>query len=382
MAYESVDQLQKLLTNTVFNYAKDGKKAAGRALGTLVEIITFYLLKSWGFEHSIAIERALEEYGNPDISHNVEYSLHPILSENRLTLAHRLPITASRILANADEGQLDLEFKSLEKTGNVMLTSGGILRNSCTVAWSQRSSLVATLESKDAHEIRIAVVEQYSHPYAIFECKRVGVEEGMKKGPQTIEKAKQGAYVARSVSSLQKIRTPSGELHGLIYKSDDEIYSKPYDLLMAEVIDSDDPNLLQNFILTVGVVSNHGNWFTSDDHNKELKVLAQSYDWLLFLTDQGLAEFITEMLLEPKPLLEPARAAFLASYSGDKTKNQFTKVQMDYDADQVLQAYFKDNADRVERWFNVIAPAERIARGLHLQLSRLRDKNWKQVYGL
>ena len=53
--------------------------------------------------------------------------------------------------------------------------------------------------------------------YAIFECKRVGVEEGSKKGPQTIEKAKQGAYVARTASSLQKIRTDSGEKFGIIY---------------------------------------------------------------------------------------------------------------------------------------------------------------------
>ena len=48
MAYESVDKLQKTLAETVFMYADDRKKAAGRALGTLVEIITFYLLKTWG----------------------------------------------------------------------------------------------------------------------------------------------------------------------------------------------------------------------------------------------------------------------------------------------------------------------------------------------
>jgi len=47
MSYQSVDQLQKVLTQKVFHYAKDAKKAAGRALGTLVEIITFYALKSW-----------------------------------------------------------------------------------------------------------------------------------------------------------------------------------------------------------------------------------------------------------------------------------------------------------------------------------------------
>ena len=42
MPYESVDKLQKALTQEIFHYAKDPKKAASRALGTLVEIIAFY----------------------------------------------------------------------------------------------------------------------------------------------------------------------------------------------------------------------------------------------------------------------------------------------------------------------------------------------------
>src|ERR1700733_11194960 len=93
MPYESVDRLQSVLTETVFHYAKDKKKAAGRALGTLVEVITFYLLKSWGFEQSLSIERPLPEFGNPDITHNVEYSLHPILGEVDLSLLReKLPI--------------------------------------------------------------------------------------------------------------------------------------------------------------------------------------------------------------------------------------------------------------------------------------------------
>lgn len=41
-----------------------------------------------------------------------------------------------------------------------------------------------------------------------------------------------------------------------------------------------DKSELDGFILTIGVVSNHGNWFTADDLNKELLVLKQSYDWL------------------------------------------------------------------------------------------------------
>lgn len=53
----------------------------------------------------------------------------------------------------------------------------------------------------------------------MFECKRVGVEEGMKKGPQTIEKAKQGAYVALKSSSLQKVRDKNGEVYGVYFKN-------------------------------------------------------------------------------------------------------------------------------------------------------------------
>lgn len=145
---------------------------------------------------------------------------------------------------------------------------------------------------------------------------------------------------------------------------------------------STDPELVRDFVLTIGVVSNHGNWFTSDDHNKELKVLAQSYDWLIFLTDRGLSEFITELLLSPKRLLEPARDAFLKSYSGQKGKNCFTKVGMDYKADQVLQAYFQQNTARIQMWFNVIAPSSYTLERLHRQLSLLRDKDWPGIHSL
>ncbi len=380
MAYESVDQLQKVLVEKVFHYAKDSKKAAGRALGTLVEIITFYLLKSWGFEHSVAIERALAEYGNPDITHNVEYSLHPILRQQRLVFPHKLPVNATRILENIDEKTFSL--LDFTKSDRVLLTSAGVLRNSCVIANGKSSHLVATLDSIQDDRVKIEIVEQYRRPYAIFECKRVGVEEGTKKGPQTIEKAKQGAYVAKSLSSMHKLRTASGELRGLVYKPDQTIYSKPYAELLAEIVASKDADLLRDFILTVGVVSNHGNWFTLENHNKELKVLAQSYDWLLFLTDAGLSEFITELLLKPAQLLEPARNAFLASYTKEKTKNQFTKVQIDYRADQVLQKYFKDNSERIQKWFNIIGPPRGTMKALEGELSQLRKKNWTTVHSL
>ena len=49
----------------------------------------------------------------------------------------------------------------------------------------------------------------------------------MRKGPQSIEKAKQGAYVARTVSSLQKIRMRNGVLGGVINRADGSLYHKP-----------------------------------------------------------------------------------------------------------------------------------------------------------
>ena len=380
MPYRSVDQLQNALAGEVFNYTNDSKKASGRALGTMVEIITFYLLKSWGFENSVSIERSLAEYGNQEITHNVEYSLHPILNRYGLEWTGKLPITSNVLLK-----QLGSNFKGFKPSTNTLLTTKMVLRNCCIIGNKEDTKstyLMANLLSKSSNGYQISVMEQYTKPYAMFECKRVGVEEGARKGPQTIEKAKQGAYVAKSVSSLQKFRTPVGELFGLIYKSEGEVYTKPYKELLNEIISSDEPQLLKDFIITVGVVSNHGNWFTSDNHNKELKVLAQSYDWLVFLSDEGLAEFITALLLEPTPLLEPARKAFLASYSAEKKKNTFTKVQMDYEADQVLQSYFRDNLGRIENWFNIIAPQGKTMRELHAYISELREKNWQVIHSL
>lgn len=78
MAYQSIDELQNLLSQEVFGNRQDCKKAAGRALGTFIEIIMFYLLRKWGENDSIAIERPLAEYGCEEITHNVEFTLHPI----------------------------------------------------------------------------------------------------------------------------------------------------------------------------------------------------------------------------------------------------------------------------------------------------------------
>lgn len=377
MAYDSVDKLQKALVENVFHYAKDSKKAAGRALGTIVEIITYYLLKTWGLNNQISIERGLQEYGNPDITHNVEFSLHPIVRNSFLTIYNtEKSITANKILKALQEQKYNL--KGFEPKNNQLLYNG-VLRNACTIATSKESFLLCSIKAHKGNKFELHIYEQTKKPYSVFECKRVGVEEGMSKGPQTIEKAKQGAYVARSASSLQKIRTESGELNGIIYKSDGSYIIKPFVNLMEEIIYSKDKELLRRFILTVGVVSNHGNWFTSENQNKELKVLAQSYDWLLFLTDRGLAEFIEKLLFKPTKEFAPIRDAFISSYSATKKKNQFTKVQMNIEADRILLHYFSKNIITINSWFNIISPKNKKLLTLKDELNELKNKNWKNI---
>lgn len=202
----------------------------------------------------------------------------------------------------------------------------------------------------------------------------------MKKGPQTIEKAKQGAYVARTVSALQRVRLNDGSIGGLIQKRDGSFLHGDYYNLMAKIIASNNPELLSNFILTIGIVSNHGNWFTSENHNKELKVLAQSYDWLLFLTDIGLAQFIDELLLSPAKELKIVRDIFLSSYTGKKGVNKFTKVQIAIEADTALQLYFKSKIETIESWFNVISPPDKKLCVLKEELNTLKNKNWSEIH--
>ncbi|MGI6343264.1 MAG: hypothetical protein ACOXZ9_09870 [Bacteroidales bacterium] len=377
MSYESVDKLQNALGQQVFHYTKDKKKAAGRALGTIVEIITYYLLKTWGFNNSTSIEKGLVEYGNDEITHNVEYSLHPILNEFEVTVANDgSSITSTKIL-NVVANQFDTS--KFEKKTNSLLDKHNILRNACLIAESTDTFLLASFKSFGQKNHNLNIFEQLKKPYAMFECKRVGVEEGSSKGPQTIEKAKQGAYVARTASSLQKIRTDSGEKYGIIYRSDNKPYIKPYTELMEEVIYSSDSELLKKFILTVGVVSNHGNWFTFENQNKELKVLSQSYDWLIFLTDFGLSQFIEDLIFNPSSDYISVQKAFKNSYTADKKHNVFTKVRMDLSADAALQKYFSENQTKIETWFNIITPEGKTITDLKNEIAELRSKKWREI---
>lgn len=376
MSYQSIDILQNVLATEVFHYAKDSKKAAGRALGTLVEIVAFYLLKAWGHEKKTAVERRIPEYGNPAIKHNVEFTLHPTQRVAEIELGESsLPFTARKITKEAGKDIWDGD-----KIRNTqLLSSGKLLRNSCVIYEDMEKLDIACLGNCTDEKWRISIERLHAHPFAMLECKRVGVEEGVKKGPQTIEKAKQGAYVARSVSALQKIKKADGSFYGVLPRSDGSLTVKPYDEFFREIIESSDPDLLSGFILTIGVVSNHGNWFTSNNANKEMEVLAQSYDWLVFLTDEGLSAFIKDLLLEPQADYRDARAAFMESYSGARRRNKFTKVMMRLSAGRAIQRYFENNLAQIEKWFNVISPQNASISALKKDIDTLIAKDWREI---
>lgn len=372
MSFDSVDALQRTLADTVFKYASDRKKAAGRALGTLVEIVTFYTLRAWDLRDQIVIERQVPEFANPAVHHNVEFSLHPV-SERHVIHVNpiSLPITPAKLrphLPSLREGAL----KSTQ-----LVSTDGVKRNACVLADDGQYVTVANVDSLHDSHCDLTICRLLPDPFSIFECKRVGVEEGMKKGPQTIEKAKQGAYVARTVSALQKVRLRNGQFRGVMEAHDGTFREGLYGDLVKDLIDNAPVADLHGFMLTVGVVSNHGNWFTSENQNKELKVLAGSYDWLLFLTDEGLSQFINKLLLHPTPELEAARKAFLASYSGQKGKNRFTKVRVDVAADEALRSYFKAHEAEVQSWYNVITPDWANLDELQADLWKLANKDWE-----
>ena len=123
---------------------------------------------------------------------------------------------------------------------HALLSRDLVLRNSCTVYDIGDRFLNAYLDTYSEGGGCYSVRSLHCRSYAIFECKRVGVEEGMRKGPQTIEKAKQGAYVARTVSALQKVRRSGGAMGGFIEKSDGTHRFGDYYKLMAEIIASSD----------------------------------------------------------------------------------------------------------------------------------------------
>ena len=226
----TVDKLQAELTQNVFGYAKDGKKAAGRALGMLVELIAYYRFSAWGFGSNMMIERGVPEFGRPDIVHNVEFSLHKRLAQATFQIERDAkPWTKARLAEKLTLGEANLV--------NRLIEADGLMRNAAVFSDKDGHCLILNITDLNGETLTVEEATVDRRPRAIVECKRVGVEEGMKKGPQSIEKAKQGAYVARSVSSLQKVVNANGDRLGFLPQANGDPVIHPHADLLAEIVD-------------------------------------------------------------------------------------------------------------------------------------------------
>lgn len=363
---DGIEDLQGRLSREVFARTKSPRKAAGRALGTIVEIMAYYVLLSWGLRDSISIETPIGEYGAPDIRHNVDYSLHPVVERHELAFPQKGAISCRDV-------QHKLRHLGVEIDGVVpkqVISKNGILKNACRIGNDADYRWIANL-----HDGAVTVTRQRAMPFMAIECKRVGRDSKGNAGPQAIEKAKQGSYVARTVSSLQKIRDGRGNHMEIIYDGANRPTIAPYDSMISRIIKSNDPATLSEFIMSVGIVSDHGNWLTSSRPNKELRVLQQSYDWLLFLTDRGVTCFVEEAIMSGR--YPSVQSAFYSGHTRKNRQNPFTKSNMDYGAHVELLCYFTRNRARVEAWLDVMSPHQRPLDALKLQIKELREKVWE-----
>ena len=171
MTYASIDAIQNVLAAEVFHYTRDAKKAAGRAIGTLVEIVTFHLLKAWGLERHTLIERRIPEYGNPDLTHNVEFTLHPSRDIAAINLRDSdLPFTANKIKRRARIGER-WDERGLKSTQ--LLSRRHLLRNSCVIYEHGDDLYAAFLGERVGSGWEVSIRNFLAHPQALFECKRL-----------------------------------------------------------------------------------------------------------------------------------------------------------------------------------------------------------------
>lgn len=116
----------------------------------------------------------MPEYGNSEITHNVEFTLHRILhKEEKIAVK---PLTYTRIKSLFD-------FKpQYSKTGS-FIDKNDILKNSAVIGRNDGSLAICNLSD---NKLELSLIREQAS--AMFECKRVGVEEGQKKVHKLLKK--------------------------------------------------------------------------------------------------------------------------------------------------------------------------------------------------
>jgi hypothetical protein len=125
-----------------------------------------------GFSKNVPIERRIPEFGRMDITHNVEFSLHAVRRESLLTI----PRDGNAIRGKHFAGHPDFIDANL---AGELLSSIQLLRNSAILVEREGLIIVANLVDMGDKTLDILIADLVQTPVAIFECKRVGVEDGI-----------------------------------------------------------------------------------------------------------------------------------------------------------------------------------------------------------
>lgn len=166
---------------------------------------------------------------------------------------------------------------------------------------------------------------------------------------------------------------------GIVFEPNGEFQIKEYNTLLKRIVQSPASAIHKNFVMSIGVVSNHGNWFGDGQLFKEMVILKNAYDWLLFLKDEGMIQFVEDLILDLHTVHKSIRRAFFESYGKDKKINSFTKVSMDIDAHLELEAYFRENHDSILNWFDVVTEGRTSLLELREDLYLLKQKQWSEI---
>lgn len=358
--YDQMRNIQVALSDLV-----GGQKTAGRRLGMILEIMTFLFFQSQGLASSMRKGNQLPSFAI-DATHETDFSFHPVLqSTTQIFTNQQQQVGVSRQPVPSRQFPISEQLSLLDPDSLIPIMKDKIIQNSnvnplavIAVPEGDRKdsgnpsgqkicSNITSLSSETGTRCDVSINRLANSAYAKVECKRVGIELTADSAPQTIEKAKQGAYAADHASSFQSIYTRGGEKLGVMLG--DRIRVGPYDQLRNQIINGEIPGMLEGYCSTLFVFSEPSNWQTSNGvWKKDLEVLRASFDWVMYLEDEAFIHFCENFHLAD-------------SEGGDNSVRNWIHdnaklSQIPWNAYNELMEYVRENPPA--EWFAVHTPEE------------------------
>lgn len=350
-SFDAIDEAQMALSNEIFDSTRSPKKASGRAIGTLQEMLAYSILHYHNLDDRIYLEYPLPEQGLEEVTHSVEFSIHPKIGTKPAAVSGRkhdnvtLQDTDAEDLYGEDSERLKkVRLVQHDDDYDVIHTNPSLLKLDDLKNWPYNNIPIGRLADEGDKEIVLLDPQ----PVGFIECKRVGLEEGTTSGPQTIEKAKQAGFVALRTSRLQKIITSDGKKGVLV--NDGSVEYDDFEKLWESKLSSQNPSDLRGIVRSVLFFSDHGNWFPGNEESKDVKILKSSFDWAIWVEDDGLIELV-EFVLNDTDM----RRAF--ELHVDSSKTILTKSKLESRARQAMLRFVEENWESLsENWLTVLEP--------------------------